>query len=77
MKFIFKTNDQNPDGIEPARLFKAISSHLALKKVKYIYECEVHIKDTTFISMYPDSDLLFHSHPDMYHDWEQENALEP
>ena len=67
MKFIFKTNDQNPDPVTPERLFNAISNHLAIRDVSAIYECEIHIRDNTYVSLFPDDDMLFHSHPDMYH----------
>jgi len=71
MKFIFKTTGHNPDPITPERLFMAISNHLKLKDVHYIYECEIHIKDTTFVSLFPDEGICFHSHPDMYHDFQE------
>lgn len=72
MKFIFKTSDHNPDPITPERLFRTISDHLKLKDVHSIYECEIDIRDITFISLFPDNDAIcLHTHPDMYHDFRE------
>ena len=67
MEFIFTTNDRNPDPICPDRLLQAIAKHLALKDVHSIYDCKLTITDRTYISLFDDDSLLYHSHPDMYH----------